>query len=438
MLASLHLFGALFVSIAFLIVGNGLFQTLISVYLGRASAPAELTAIILSAYYVGFVLGSLRGPVVVSRVGHVRAFAAFTAIVVIAALLHPIVSLSYWWAPLRLLAGFAMAGAFVVIESWLNDKSSPSSRGAIMSLYMIINYAALACGQFLLTLGDPNSFFLFSLAGLAFAAAIVPLGTIRIATPTPQPVQRLSVSGLYAVSPLGFIGVTAVGFMNGAFYSLAPIYAGEIGLDQAGISWFMGAVIVGGLALQYPVGRLSDRFDRRKVLIGVATATALGGVLFVLSAVPAVQKLVPLDPWIYVVAAIYGGCAFTLYPVLVAHAQDFATPDQRVGVSAGMLLCFGVGAAAGPAIATAPMAWVGPSGLFVLTGATAVGLSAYAVYRMRRRESLPSDQKQAFVAMGPALKGASGVGPQIVEPPEPDYRLPDPAPAQPKPGGGGP
>ncbi len=438
MFASLHLFGALFVSIAFLNVGNGLFQTLISVYLGRASAPPELIATILSAYYVGFVLGSLRGPIVVSRVGHVRAFAAFTAIVVIAALLHPIVTLGYWWVALRLLAGFAMAGAFVVIESWLNDKSSPSNRGAIMSFYMIINFAALACGQFLLTLGDPISFFLFSLAGLAFTAAIVPLGTIRIATPAPQPVQRLSVRRLYAVSPLGFIGVTAVGFMNGAFYSLAPIYAGEIGLDQIGISWFMGAVIVGGLALQYPVGRLSDRFDRRKVLIGVATATALGSVLFILSALPAVQKIVPLDPWIYLAAAIYGGCAFTLYPVLVAHAQDFATPDQRVGVSAGMLLCFGVGAAAGPAVATAPMAWLGPSGLYVLTGATAVALSAYAVYRMRRRISLPSDQKQAFVAIGPALKGASGVGAQVAKPTEPDYRLPDPEPDQPKPGGGGP
>jgi MFS family permease len=157
------------------------------------------------------------------------------------------------------------------------------------------------------------------------------------------------------------------------------------------------------------VGRLSDRFDRRKVLIGIASATALGGVLFILSSVPAVQKLVPLDPWVYVVAAIYGGCAFTLYPVLVAHAQDFATPDQRVGVSAGMLLCFGVGAAAGPAAAAAPMAWIGPSGLFALTGLTAIALSVYAALRMRRRVSLPSDQKQAFVAMGPALKGSSGV-----------------------------
>ncbi len=438
MLASLHLFGALFVSIAFLIVGNGLFQTLISVFLGQAAAPSELIAPILSAYYVGFVAGSLRGPIVVSRVGHVRAFAAFTAIVVIAALLHPIIALSYWWIPLRLLAGFAMAGAFVVIESWLNDKAPANRRGAIMSLYMIVNYASLACGQFLLTLGEPRSFFLFSVAALAFAAAIVPLGAIRIAAPAPQPVQRLSIRALYAVSPLGFVGVTAVGFMNGAFYSLAPIYAGEIGLDQMGISWFMGAVIVGGLLFQWPVGRLSDRFDRRKVLIGIASATAVGGVLFILSALPSVRALAPLDPWVYLVAGLYGGCAFTLYPVLVAHAQDFADADQRVGVSAGMLLCFGLGAAAGPSVATAPMAWLGPSGLFVLTGLTAISLSGYAVYRMRRRVSLPVDQKQAFVAMGPALKGSSGVSSQQSGAGKEDQRLPVPPPDQPKVAGGGP
>lgn len=435
MLASLHQFGALFVSIALLIVGNGLFQTLISVYLSRAAAPSEMIAPILSAYYIGFVVGSVRGPIVVARVGHVRAFAAFTAIIVIAALLHPVVSLGYWWIPLRLMAGFAMAGAFVVIESWLNDKSPAQRRGTIMSIYMIVNYAALACGQFLLTLGDPLSFILFSLSALAFAAAIVPLGAVRIEAPAPQPVKRLSIRALYSVSPLGFIGVTAVGFMNGAFYSLAPIYANEIGLDQLGISWFMGAVIVGGLLLQWPVGRLSDRFDRRKVLIGIASATAVGGLLFILSALPSVQAVAPLDPWIFLIAALYGGCAFTLYPVLVAHAQDFAQPDQRVGVSAGMLLCFGVGAAAGPGMAAAPMSWFGPAGLFALTSSTAVTLSVYALYRMKRRDSLPTDQKRAYVAMGPAFKGASGVSSPRSSADE-TYRAP--APDQPKVAGGGP
>jgi MFS family permease len=407
--SAIRLLGALFGSAGLLIVGNGLYQTLVAVYIAGVGAPPEIVAPVLSAYYVGFVLGSLRGPVVVNRVGHVRAFAAFTAIAGAATMAHPILSVGIGWIACRFAVGFALAGVFVVIESWLSDRAPPAKRGSVMAFYMIISFTALALGQTLLTLATPTTFVLFNVAAGLFVLSLVPVAAIRVVAPEIAARPRLGLPALYRVSPVGVVGVAVVGTMNGAFYGLAPIFATRSGFDATGVSLFMGAAIIGGLLTQWPVGRLSDRFDRRRVLVGVAALAAVVAALFVASAQPVVAEAMPRTPWLYLLAAIHGGCVFTLYPVLVAHAHDHAGADQRVATSAGLLLAFGIGAAIGPAAATVPMAEIGPEALFAFTGSFALVIVGFALHRMRRRAAVPTEDKPAFVPLPPTLKGLSGM-----------------------------
>jgi MFS family permease len=385
---------ALFLSAAFLIAGNGLFQTLAGVHLIGSGVPVDSAALVLAGYYVGLVLGSLRGPPVIARVGHIRSFAAFGAVLVLSAVLHPLIPAGPFWFLLRLLTGFAMAGCLVTVESWINDRAPPERRGTILSIYMIVNFSSLGFGQFLLTVADPDTFVPFSLAAALFCLAVVPVTALKVEPPAQVVGRRLSLKALYRVSPLGVVGAALVGVNNGAFLAMGPIFARGIGLEVGEVSLFMGAAIFGGLLMQWPIGRLSDRLDRRQVLAGVAVLSAVtAAVLAVLSRA---EHLV-----LFLSAGIYGGFILTLYPLCVAHAHDFAAPDQRTGTSGGMLLAFGVGASTGPVLASLVMDRVGPAGLFMFTGLIVVLLATFTLFRMRMRASPAQEQRTPFVVVAP-------------------------------------
>lgn len=383
---------ALFVSMALFTAGNGLLQTLVPVNLTGIGMPVERAAPILAGHYVGLVLGALGAGTIIERVGHIRAFAAFASLVVIAALIHGLTAPAAWWFVLRVMAGASIAGLSMVGESWVNDRVPSQSRGTILSLYMVVSFTALVSGQFILVLGPPMGFELFSVTALIFAAAVIPLSVVRISAPTLARRPRIGFGALYRISPLAFVGCAFIGLMNGAFYPLGPIFARAIGLDLAGVSWFMGCAIAGGMLLQFPIGRLSDRVDRRKVLMGVATAAcALSLIMVLASRTP--------EPFIYPAVMLYGGCAFTLYPLCVTHANDFAAQEQRIATSGGLLMAFGIGAAVGGPLAAPLMSAAGPSGLFLFTAVISGCLAGFTAYRMSRRA--PPVQRENFVPSPP-------------------------------------
>ena len=270
---------ALLLGFGILMLGDGLQGTLLAVRAYREGFPTAVTGLVMSSFYAGFLGGTLWAPGIVRRVGHIRVFAALAAlasagILVHAAFVHPVA-----WVALRLLSGFCFSGLYIVAESWLNDSASNQTRGQLLSVYMVITYLAVGGGQLFLNLADPVGYPLFVLTSVLISVAVVPL--LLSATPAPRFEESNSVklSDLYRISPLGVFGMFAVGLVTAAIFSLGPVYAGLLGLDTAGISYFMLAPVVATVLLQWPIGRLSDRFDRRLVILVVTVIASAAAVM---------------------------------------------------------------------------------------------------------------------------------------------------------------
>jgi MFS family permease len=382
----------LLISAAIMIAGNGLFGTLLSVRMDLEAFPVDRIGLILAFYSVGFVAGTRASPIVVDRVGHIRAFTAFAAIAAVTALLHALVVDAVLWAALRMLTGFAAACLYTIIESWLNAKAPNAVRGTVMSAYMSVNFVAFGGAQLLLPTMDPAGFQLFSLVAILIACSLVPLALARVAAPPDIVSARLSLRQLIAISPLGVAGCFAAGLVNGAFSALGPLYARSLEDSTAWIAEFMAIAVISGFVLQFPMGRLSDRFDRRTVILGLTLALTVTALLMGLIGGLGSAVLIPL-------LALYGGISYTLYPISLTHANDYVTPDRLIAASAGLLLCFGVGSILGPIAAAQAMGVVGEAGLFFFFAAVGAILSAFVVLRMRRRAPLPNAEQGPFVAV---------------------------------------
>lgn len=392
MLGMLKTVAALLLSVALLLLANGLFSTLLAVRMTAEGFSTALAGLVGAAYFAGLVAGSLIAHKLVERVGHIRTFAALASLISALAMAHAIFVDPLVWAALRGLTGICMAGVFVVTESWLNGAATNQTRGQMLSAYLITTYLALGLGQFLLTAYDPTSFVLFSLASILFSVSLVPLALDRQASPTPVQPARFSFAKLYRISPLGVVGCLASGVLTGAFYGLGPIFAAEMGLSLAGISAFMSATILGGLVLQWPVGKLSDRFDRRSVLVAVLVAVALVS----LAVVPALGLSFEL---LLAVAALHGGLSFVVYPLSVAHTNDHISADDLVPASAGLLIAYGIGAALGPLGASQAMEMAGPAALYYTLAVTALLVAGFGLYRMTRRPAPAVEDQGPFVPL---------------------------------------
>ncbi len=377
---------SLLLSYGLLLLANGLFGTLLGVRSRIEGFSTEVVGLIMAAYFLGLLQGALRAGMVVSAVGHIRAFAAFASVMSVTALLHVIVVDQVVWTILRFVSGFCMAGLILVTESWLNARCTKRTRGQVMALYMVTNYFSAGTGQFLLTIADPARFQLFSVASIIFSLALVPVLLTRSSAPNPPKRDPLNLRELWRTSPLGLLGSFCAGLVNASFYSLAPVFALGLGFSIRETSTFMASVIFGGLLLQYPVGHLSDRIDRRTVLAMVALATAMACVGIVV--------VYEWDlRWIYLAGAVYGGFSFTVYSLSVAHANDFASADKLLQTASGLLTAYGFGAFLGPILAASLMGFLGPQGLFIMSGLVSGFLGGFAIYRMRRRVARSKDQQ---------------------------------------------
>jgi MFS family permease len=381
---------ALLVGVAILLTGQGLQGTLLPVRASLESFSTFAIGVIGAAYFLGFTLGCLKGGELVQRVGHVRVFAAMTALGSATPLLHGLVLSPWVWSFLRLITGFCFAVLYVVIESWLNERSSNENRGVVFSTYVMITLTVLAAGQMMTLLYDPYDMALFAIASVLVSLAAVPV--VLSITPSPEQPQsvELDLKRLFRISPSGTVGCLATGFTNGSFWSLAPVFTAAISNDPSLAAWFMTAAVLGGAVAQWPLGVLSDKIGRDKVLVGAAAIGALVSVVIITS----IGELT--FSGIVILSAAWGAVAFPLYALSVAHTNDYADPSEYVMVSSGLLLMYGIGAVIGPFIASAAMTLTNAAGLYLFTGLIQALLVLYAIYRMFRRESAPADQHIAF------------------------------------------
>ncbi|CAG4905832.1 unnamed protein product [Acidocella sp. C78] len=388
MVASLVSVRSLLLSIFMLMAGSGFLSTLMSLRLEATGTTQLLIGLIGTAYFAGLTLGALRAGRIIERVGHIRAFTAFVSLFSASTLACTIWQDFSFWAVLRFVEGISLAGVFICIESWLNERATPQTRGAILAFYMVALYAGQGAGQFLLDLGNRAPALPFIAASILLSLAVIPIALTRLPGPVLGVSTPLSFLRLYRISPLGIFGAAMTGVMLGGFYALGAIYAHGLGMARSQTALFMSVVIMGGVVLQVPIGRLSDRFDRRKVIIG--TFAGAGIVSVILGA--------PIWPpgVVDALGLLFGGLVFTLYPLCVAHTNDFLDPEQRVGASGGLVLVYSIGAAIGPVIAAIAMTRTGPGGLFIFLALAALAAVGFGVWRQRVREPVPNEQQQPY------------------------------------------
>ncbi len=416
---------ALLVSYGLLMAGTGLFNTFIGLRAEFEGFSRDYIGYLVAAYYVGLMLGSLRCGPLINRIGHIRAFAAFSSLSATATLVFPFVTEPWAWLLLRVVIGFNLAGVFTVAESWLNNRATPATRGTLLSLYMTTSYLALGSGQLLMNFGDIAGPDPFMLAAILFCVAVLPVALTRATHPPPVASPHFNARLLYRASPTALLACLCSGLSVGALWGLSPLFARDLGLSVAEIASFMSVVILSAMFFQYPIGRLSDRFDRRSVMLGVCSLAALASVLMMFQ----LQVYAPDSPWevarsttwlrhpmaITAVAALYGGVISTLYPMGVAYANDYIEAEDRVAVSPGLVLAFGAGAAAGPIPAGYLMEWLGPLGLYLHTAIVSLALATFIGYRMTRRSWAGVVEKETFVV----LPVATSTPIPLMEEPEP-------------------
>ncbi|MEX0729442.1 MAG: MFS transporter [Aquisalimonadaceae bacterium] len=382
---------ALFVSMGTLLMGGGLLGTLLAVRMGVEGLRPEVIGLVMACYSVGFVVATLVCARIIQKVGHIRAFAAFAAIAACSALFHGLFFDPVLWALMRVAFGFAVAGLYMVTESWLNDQTPREYRGRVLGIYVIVTSLTLGTGQFLLNLWDVSGYQLFSLAAILMAAALVPVALIRVSSPEIRETGRVSLRQLYRISPLAMYAAFAAGLINGGFFALGPVFAVSVGFSTTAVATFMGSAILGGLFLQYIIGRLSDHFDRRLVIVVVATLVSMVSLVLASLDRPVLAVTIGL-------AGVWGGLNFTVYALGLALAHDFMSAEERVPASATLLLVHGVGMICGPLLLSAIMGWVGPEGLYLGFSVIAISIAVFGWYRNRVGESIEVTEQEAYVA----------------------------------------
>jgi MFS family permease len=401
MMAAVRSCWALFLGIALMMLGNGLQGSLLGLRASLEGFPTTATGILMSGYYAGFLLGSVLTPRLVARVGHVRVFAALAALAASAILIHAVWIHPASWTVIRLVTGFCYAGLYVVVESWLNDQATNQTRGQLLSLYMIVTLGGAAGGQLLLNVADPAGVHLFILVSILVSLSSIPLVLSTGPTPAFEAPSRVGLRDLYRVSPTGVVGYFGTMLASGAYFGMGAVYGRAIGLSVRDISLFMGLILVGGMLLQWPIGRLSDTLDRRRVLTAV---TFLAALFALLAGAAAERSLLGL----FALSALFGGINLPLYSLCVAYVNDYLERDQIVPASGTLVLIGGVGAVFGPLSAAVAMQTFGPDGFFWWIALIHAAIGAFALYRMTRRQALPRAEQGSCVALAPRINPVGG------------------------------
>lgn len=384
MIVHLLSLSSLLLGVAFLLMGTGLLSTLLAVRGGVEGFAPNVLGLVMSAYFVGYLVGTYINPRIIHRVGHIRAFAIFAALASSTAILHALFISPLVWGALRVMTGACMVGLYTVVESWLNTRAAPEQRSRVFASYMVVNFTTLTIGQFLLPLYPVAGFQLFGVVAVLMALSLVPVALTSIAQPLPVHTPRLSLQALYRKAPVGIAGAFGSGLALGAFWGLGAASAQRFGFSETGVAHFMSVTIVGGALLQWPIGRWSDGSrDRRRVLFAITAGAALAALVGILVGAHW-HSLLLIDMF------VFGGLAFAIYPISIALTNDRLTREEIQQSSSSLLLLNGAGAAIGPALAGALMSDIGPRALFLHFAVALGALAAYALWRMSSSPEAPA------------------------------------------------
>ncbi|ROU01331.1 MFS transporter [Marinobacter sp. R17] len=391
MVASLS---ALILSTMLLVSGNAFLMTLLGIRLGLESIDPATIGRVLACYSIGFVIGTLTVNRVIERVGHIRAFAVFSALTAVMALLYPVALSMTFWAFLRVLSGFSMAGVLLVVESWFSSRATNSNRGTLFAVYQIVFFVSVAGGQLIVNLGDPASFLLYTLAAILLTLSLIPLSLTRMEAPAIEQVARISIFTMLGQSTTGVLGALTCGVLIGTFYALGPVYATLIGLDLAQTSVFMATAIIAAMLLAWPMGRVCDRFDRRRVMLTLSFVAALAA---------CAAAFLGVDHPVLLIVAVgaFTGLSAALYPIAVAITNDRMEQTHIVAASATLLLSYGLGSVLGPLVISELIGVIGPGGLFLGSAGFLVLLGLITGWYIWTTEDIPVEQQEHFVSTMP-------------------------------------
>lgn len=386
---------ALLLGMCLLMVGNGMQGTLLGIRGGIENFSTFEMSIVMSSYFVGFLGGSRMAPGMIRRVGHVRVFAALASLISAVMILYPTFPNVIVWSLGRVLIGFCFSAVYVTAESWLNNAATNENRGQALSLYMIVQTLGIVIAQALLLSADPSGFVLFVIPSVLVSIAVTPILLSITPTPAFDTTKPMRIRELVSYSPLGCVGMFLLGGVFSAQFGMASVYGAEAGLTVAQISLFVAMFFVGSVILQYPIGWISDRMDRRGLIVVVSLIGAGGSVLGML--------LGHIFPLLLVSAFVVGGMSNPLYSLLIAHTNDFLEHEDMAAASGVLVFINGLGAILGPVITGWMMGTaLGPGGFYLFTAGLFVALASYAAYRSTRRAGVPVDETGNYVAIYPS------------------------------------
>ena len=382
---------ALFLGIGLLMIGNSLQGSLLGIRGKMEAFDPELMGFVMSAYFVGFLGGSWFTPDLIRKVGYVRVFAALGSLISAAFIIYAVFVSPLAWALMRFVVGFCFSGVYVVAESWLNNTASNENRGQTLSAYMIVQLCGVVAGQAFLSLADPSGYDLFILMSVVVSISFAPILLSASPAPVSDNTERMTLVELYHSSPLGCVGSFLLGGIFSSMFGMSAVYGGEIGFSVEQIAVFVSLMYVTAIVFQYPIGWLSDRVDRRRVIaismIIATIGTAMGSLMS--------SNVV----FIYIAAAILGGMANPLYSLLIAHTNDYLPPSKMASASSGLVFINGVGASFGPIAVGFAMRTIGPDGFFVFNCILCALIASYAIFRMTQRAAMSPDDTGTLMPM---------------------------------------
>ena len=374
---------ALFLGMFLLMIGNGLQGTLLGLRGEMEGFSTFELSLVMSAYFLGFLGGSRYTPHLIARVGHVRVFAALGSMISAIMILYPALAEPWAWTLGRVVIGFCFCGVYITAESWLNDAADNEHRGQALSIYLIVQMAGIVCAQYLVTVADVGGFMLFIISSVVVSLAFAPVLLSASKSPDFSATKPMKIKNLIAASPLACTGMFLVGGVFAAQFGMSAVYGQRIGLSVQQISFFISAIYISALVLQFPIGWLSDRMDRRILIMVVGL---VGGCAALLAYVTGGAY------WAIVVSgALVGGTSNPLYALLIAYVNDYLEREDMAAASAGLLFVNGVGAIGGPLILGFMMDRFGPGGYWLFISAVMLAIGFYAIYRITQRDR-PADE----------------------------------------------
>lgn len=383
----------LFLGITLLMIGNGLQGTLLGVRATIEGFSTATTGLIMSLYYAGYLGGSILVPRLVKNVGHIRVFAALASLASVTTLAHGTLIDPYIWGAARLLTGFSFAGLYIVIESWLNHISTNANRGKILGCYLLIFYGAMVTGQYLMNVADPENIELFIITSVLISLALLPISLSSSPAPKFEAPRPIGPKEVYKASPLGVTGIFFSGLANGIFFTLGPVFALQSGMNVSGIANFMAVFAMGGVCAQLPLGLLSDKVERRKIIMVISLLASICGVLCFLFADAGLA--------LYGLVFLFGCNALSIYGICAAYTNDHLEREQFVGASAALILISGCGALTGPFTASLIMTALGIKAFFPLLACIYGSIYIFALHRARIRPPVPVEKQGSFISSSP-------------------------------------